>query len=76
MVSYTLLITGSGGVQAIPITDPTYTPTDALDFGFYTWTVQAHDAAGNVNGYTSPPSTFTLEAAGSKVYLPIVVSNK
>jgi hypothetical protein len=75
VVSYTLLITGSGAFSSASLTTTVsvYTPTFALPNDVYTWTVQAHDAAGNVSGYVTPPATFTL--ASRLVYLPIVFNS-
>lgn len=79
VVSYTLRITGENpftglSTQATTIdittTNSIYTPTQVLPNGIYTWTVQAHDAAGNVSGFVAP-YTFTMQAIW-QVYLPIV----
>ncbi len=61
----------------ITTTQTSFTPTVDLDNGVYTWTVKAHDVAGNVSDYVTPPVTFTLSAGSSttSVYLPIVVKN-
>jgi hypothetical protein len=71
VVSYTVLITGSGVFTSARVTTTAsiYTPTFSLPNDVYTWTVQAHDAAGNVSA--TPPATFTL-AASYLVYLPLV----
>ncbi|MEW5957945.1 MAG: hypothetical protein AB1801_09495 [Chloroflexota bacterium] len=72
VISYTLLLTGSGafGTAAITTTESIYTPTQTLPNGVYTWTVQAHNNA-EVSGYVAPYS-FTLDAAWL-VYLPLVL---
>ncbi len=83
VVSYTLLITSSNNnnialqeIATITTSPSNFTPTADLDNGTYTWTVRAHDAAGNISNYVTPPTTFTLSAASStSIYLPIVVKN-
>lgn len=83
VVSYTLRISSdtvfsglSAQATTVEITTPnsSYTPTQILPNAVYTWTVQAHDAAGNVSGFVSPSYTFTVQAA-SQLFLPIIVSN-
>lgn len=72
VVSYTLLIeTSLAQTISVTTTDSIYTPTTALFSGVYTWTVQAHDDAGNASGYVTPSSTFTV-AATWRGYLPII----
>jgi hypothetical protein len=76
VVSYTLLITGSHssfGVQEIAVQQSVFTPTFSLPVGTYTWTARAHDAAGNVSGYVSPPATFFVTQGD--LYFPIIVKN-
>jgi hypothetical protein len=70
IISYTLLITGDVFAASITTTNSIYTPTFLLPNSFYTWTVQAHDAAGNTSGYVTPPATFIL--ASWQMFLPIV----
>ncbi len=80
VISYTLLISGSGAFTSIwgqtttarvVITASIYTPTEALPNDVYTWTIQAQDPLGNVSGYVTP-TTFVLEAVLSSVYLPVL----
>lgn len=82
VVSYTLRITGenpftglSGQATRVDITatNSSYTPTQVLPNGVYTWTVQAHDAAGNVSGFVAP-YTFTMQVFW-QAYLPIIHFN-
>ncbi len=84
VVSYTLHISSSNdglkvqeSSDTVTTTTSGFTPTVDLDNGVYTWTVKAHDAAGNVSNYVTPALTFTLSADSSTtfVYLPIVVKN-
>jgi hypothetical protein len=42
-----------------------------LSNGVYSWTVQAHDAAGNVSELVAPPYTVTIEATW-QLFLPII----
>ncbi len=79
VISYTLALTGPTAAdnQAITTTGSSYTPTLPLANGFYTWTVQAHDAAGNASDFVAP-YTFTVEITFTGevtwlLYLPIVV---
>jgi len=83
VVSYTLRITGENpftglSTQAttvdITTTNSIYTPTQVLPNGAYAWTVQAHDAAGNVSGFVAP-YTFTMQAILWQAYLPIIQVN-
>ena len=80
VVSYTLRITGeipfSGlSTQAttvdITTTNSIYTPTQIFPNGVYTWTVQAHDAVGNVSGFVTPSYTFTMQVT-LQIYLPFI----
>lgn len=72
VVSYTLLIeTSLAQTISITTTDSIYTSASPLPSGVYTWTVQAHDDAGNASGYVTPSSTFTVTAAW-RAYLPII----
>jgi hypothetical protein len=73
VISYTLLITGNGSLPGATITstESTYTPTQTMPNGVYTWTVQAHNGP-EVSGYVTPPYTFTLETTWL-VYLPLVI---
>lgn len=70
VVSYTLRLSGTHSLSVVT-TASAYTPTLAMPNGLYTWTVRAHDSAGNVSAYVTPPFTFTMSAAW-QVYLPIV----
>ncbi len=72
VISYTLLITGSGSYPGATFTTiaSIYTPTQSLPNGVYTWTVQAHNGA-EVSGYVNP-SSFTLDASWL-VFLPLVL---
>jgi hypothetical protein len=68
-VTYTLSL---GGVGDFVSNTSNFTPLANLSPGVYTWTVRAHDRAGN----TSTPAmeyTFIVEAARSLVYLPIII---
>ena len=84
VISYTLLITSNNdsiSVQEASTTVTTtvsaFTPTVDLDNGVYTWTVKAHDAAGNASDYVTP-ETFILDTSSSnrQIFLPIVVKNR
>ncbi|NJN92670.1 MAG: DUF11 domain-containing protein [Anaerolineales bacterium] len=69
-VTYTISISG---VASFVTSTSSFTPLANLPPGVYTWSVQAHDRAGN----TSVPSavyTFTIEANRSYVYLPIIMN--
>jgi len=46
-----------------------------LSSGEYFWTVQAQDAAGNVNSPPIPSQSFTITAGSKKTYLPIIIKN-
>ncbi len=79
--SYTVFFTSSNDsldVQEASDTVTTsisgLTPSVDLANGVYTWTVKAHDAAGNASGYVSPAVSFIL-AASDEVYLPLVVKD-
>lgn len=81
VVSYTLLITGSGAFSSllgqvatatITTSASIYTPGQFLPNGSYTWTVRAHDAAGNASPYVTP-ETFALQADLRQVYLPLIL---
>ncbi len=73
VVSYTLIITTDlAETLSLTTTGSAYTPTGFLSNGVYTWTVQAHDAAGNSSGHVTPPYTFTIQADWA-IYLPIIV---
>jgi len=81
VVSYTLLITGQNNglsVQesstTITVTQNSFTPTTRLSNGVYTWTVRAHDTAGNASDYVNPPLTFTLNTKTGDIYLPIIMN--
>ncbi len=73
IISYTLLLTGSGAYAAnITTTTSIYTPTVSLPGnGIYTWTVRAYDGAGQKSGFVTPPATFTL-AEVWQIYLPVI----
>ena len=58
--------------QEIAVTEPVYTPTTDLPTGTYTWTVRAHDVAGNISDWVTPPYTFTIQAGDGKIYLPLI----
>jgi uncharacterized repeat protein (TIGR01451 family) len=77
VVSYTLLVTCSNDSVSVTTTDSSFTPTADMATGVYTWTVRAHDAAGNASAYVSPAETFVIDAESSciKVYLPIVLKD-
>jgi hypothetical protein len=67
-VTYTISISNN------TFTSPTsaFTPSASLPPGVYTWSVRAHDRAGN----TGPSSTvFTFEVKLSGIYLPIILKN-
>jgi uncharacterized repeat protein (TIGR01451 family) len=79
VISYTLFIVSSNdsiNIQeastTITTTQSTFMPVIDLDNGVYTWTVRAHDAAGNVSAWVSPAASFTIEANSTRVYLPVV----
>jgi len=63
--------------DTITTTQTSYTPTNALANGVYTWTVRAIDAVGNVSEYVTPRATFVISATSTSgdIYLPIVVKN-
>ncbi|MEM8860485.1 MAG: choice-of-anchor Q domain-containing protein, partial [Chloroflexota bacterium] len=82
IVSYTLKVTGTLSAESslsgantvvnynFVTTDTSYTPSTDLPNGSYEWTVQAHDAVGNV---IQVPQTFTFELeALEKIYLPMI----
>jgi hypothetical protein len=77
VVSYTLRLTGTTLATApvsLNLTSPVsiYTATFLAD-GVYSWTVQAHDAAGNGSGFVSP-YTFTRQAEYvAQLFLPIII---
>jgi hypothetical protein len=72
VVSYTLLIeTNLAETISVTTTDSIYTPTTPLFNGVFTWTVQAHDDAGNASGYVTPSSIFTVTTTW-RAYLPII----
>ncbi|MFQ5611347.1 MAG: hypothetical protein ACE5H9_04350 [Anaerolineae bacterium] len=86
VVSYTLLMTHTGvatgllgqtaaSSQTTTFTATTdasvYTPAQILPNGLYTWTVRAHDGAGNASGFVAP-ETFTLQAVW-QLYLPTIL---
>jgi hypothetical protein len=81
VVSYTLVVTGEDdlssliiqGTASVTTPDSFYTATQILPNGLYTWTVQAHDATGEVSGYTQP-FTFTLQML-RPIFLPFVMVN-
>ena len=80
VVSYTLLITSSNdslslqeATDTIATTLSEFTPSTDLATGVYTWTVRAHDAAGNASEYVSPAVMFTIESETSPIYLPLLL---
>lgn len=81
VVSYTLAVTGENdfpgliiqSATSVTTTDSSFTPTQVLPGGLYTWTVQAHDATGEVSGHTQP-FTFTVQAL-QRIYLPLLMVN-
>jgi uncharacterized repeat protein (TIGR01451 family) len=79
VVSYTLQLTGSSGATSLlaATTVTSFTPAVDLANGIYTWTVRAHDAAGNMSEYISPTETFEIVASSTgsdtTLFLPIVV---
>jgi hypothetical protein len=76
VVSYTLLITTSlAGTSNLTTTTSSYEPFNFFLNGVYTWTVQAHDAAGNAGAFATPPYTFTVQAT-ALVYLPILAKSE
>jgi uncharacterized repeat protein (TIGR01451 family) len=73
-VTYTIIITGAGGTTTATSAITEFTPSGNLSSGVYTWTVQAHDRAGNVAA-SSQVFTFTLERQVGDVYLPIIIKD-
>jgi hypothetical protein len=78
-LTYTLLVTNSGGanVQNTTTTASTFTPASDLAEGEYTWTVRAQDAAGNLSPYVTPVESFTITSTTSivydyQVYIPLI----
>ncbi|MBN1994328.1 MAG: DUF11 domain-containing protein [Anaerolineae bacterium] len=74
-VTYTLIITNSGGIPTIYVTNtPVFTPPANLADDDYTWTVVAYDRAGNA---TPSDDTYTITinvpAVGGGIYLPLIV---
>lgn len=71
VISYTLLITGSGSLPGATITttESVYSSIKILPNGVYSWTVQAHNGPEK-SGFVAP-YTFTLDASWL-VYLPLV----
>lgn len=82
---YTLQLTGDNDASlgflasdSITTTQTSYTPTNILAAGVYTWMVQAQDNAGNISN--SDPATFTITLPDSTspdqaVYLPAVIKD-
>jgi uncharacterized repeat protein (TIGR01451 family) len=69
-VTYTISIVGVGDFVT---STSSFTPLADLPAGVYTWSVRAHDQAGN----TSAPSavyTFTVEIPVRYVYLPLILN--
>lgn len=76
LITFTIVISNSGGSQEITTSDSNYTPSADLATEGYSWTVRVHDLADNVSSDVSPFFTFTLPAeSGASVYLPIVIRN-
>lgn len=73
VVSYTLIITGPIQTSSVTTTGSIYTPTTYLSNGDYTWSVQAHDGAGNSSNVVTPAFTFTIQATWY-LYLPLIVT--
>jgi hypothetical protein len=80
VVSYTLLLSRTSPLSAglglpptstFTATGSAFTPALAVANGHYSWTVRAHDAAGNASGYVEP-ETFVL-AVEWFIQLPLVV---
>ena len=86
VVSYTLLLTGSppfsgfgtlDTMDSMTTTESIFTPTQNLPNAIYTWTVQAHDSAGNVGTVTSPANfSIEVETDTNHIYLPVVLKNQ
>ena len=71
VLSYTVVITAPGQTLVYTATTSAFTPTLNLPgSGVYSWTVQAHNSAGN-SGFVAPAFTFTLQATWL-VFLPVV----
>lgn len=78
VIGYTLLLTDSNGLTTtVTTTGPSYTPAADLATGDYTWTVKAHDTAGNASDYVSPAASFTLTSdspsVSTTIYLPMIL---
>ncbi len=87
VVSYTLTLTGSspftGSVKTqeatamVTTTESLFTPTIDLPDAAYTWTVSAHDSAGNV-GTANTVAHFGVDTgsdSSESVFLPIILKN-
>jgi hypothetical protein len=81
VVSYTLVITGPSvsvrlmdtpPVHQVSTTVSEYTPTWNLPNGAYTWSVRAHDAAGNTSLWADP-QYFDVDAIVYTIYIPFVM---
>ncbi|MCB0168646.1 MAG: VCBS repeat-containing protein, partial [Anaerolineae bacterium] len=57
--------------KTITTTQTSYTPTNALPGGVYTWTVRAHDRVGNTSDYVSPAASFSI--SNGDIYLPLIM---
>ena len=53
-----------------------FTPSVDLASGVYTWTVRAHDAAGNASAYVSPAEMFEIVDSSLEIYLPLISKKK
>jgi hypothetical protein len=75
VVSYTLVLTGSS-VVSYTASGSKFTPAGDLAEGSYTWSVIAHDAAGNQSAAASPASFAISLPADDKLYLPVIQRSK
>jgi hypothetical protein len=73
VVSYTLRLTGPEGVKRFTSTVSSFSPTIPLSDGPYTWTVIAHDLAGNAST-PADPASFEINAK-KLVYLPLLLNS-
>ncbi|MDX1522553.1 MAG: DUF11 domain-containing protein, partial [Anaerolineae bacterium] len=75
LAHYTLVMTATAPVSGLVSTFVTattqteFSPT-WLENGIYSWSIQVHDAAGNVSGF-APPETFVVDL--EDVFLPIML---
>ncbi|MEM7343147.1 MAG: hypothetical protein AAF485_02810 [Chloroflexota bacterium] len=75
VVSYTVVITGNGRRQTFTSLNNNLTLPSDLAIGSYYWSVQAHDASGNVCGLVTPMAHFVIEKETTNLYLPSIAKS-